>query len=153
MNFVNRDIEIKIFEINKKRESLIKKVEHMIAAGELSVNNIRQKMQKTQMEINQQKEISYDILSNNEEKVKTFLNLQQQAAEVMAAVAIWELELNDVELELGNVNKNGKLCIKEQISPLYKAVGRRHDKSTVFESRISSSSSSNNAGGTMAAYA
>ncbi|XP_018352857.1 PREDICTED: E3 ubiquitin-protein ligase TRIM71-like [Trachymyrmex septentrionalis] len=52
--------------------------------------------------------------------VKTFLNLQQQAAEVMAAVAIWELELNDVELELGNVNKHGKLCIKEQIDPLYK---------------------------------
>ena len=69
MNFVNRDIEIKIFEINKKRENLIKKVEHIIAAGELSVNNIRQKMQKTQMEIRQQKEISYDTLSNNEEKV------------------------------------------------------------------------------------
>jgi len=51
--------------------------------------------------------------------VKTFLNLQQQAAEVMAAVAIWELELNDVELELGNVNKHEKLCIKE-IDPLYK---------------------------------
>ncbi|EGI68897.1 hypothetical protein G5I_02388, partial [Acromyrmex echinatior] len=56
-------------------------------------------------------------------QVKTFLNLQQQAAEVMAAVAIWELELNDVELELGNVNKNGKLCIKEQISPLYNSKG------------------------------
>jgi len=69
MNFVNRDIEIKIFEINKKRESLIKKVEHIIAAEELSVDNIRQKMQKTQMEIRQQKEVSYDTLSNNEEKV------------------------------------------------------------------------------------
>ncbi|XP_018314682.1 uncharacterized protein [Mycetomoellerius zeteki] len=120
MKFVDRDIEIKIFEINKKRESLIKKVEHMVAAGEVPVNNIRQKIQKTQMEIRQQKEVSYDTLSNNEEKVKTFLNLQQQAAEIMATIAIWELELNDVELELGNVNKHGKLCIKEQNGPLYK---------------------------------
>lgn len=52
--------------------------------------------------------------------MKTFLNLQQQAAEIMATIAIWELELNDVELELGNVNKHGKLCIKEQNGPLYK---------------------------------
>jgi len=53
-------------------------------------------------------------------QVKTFLDLQQKAAEIMAAVAIWELELNDVELELKKVNKHGKLFTKDKISPSYK---------------------------------
>ncbi|XP_012536441.1 tripartite motif-containing protein 2 [Monomorium pharaonis] len=120
MEFINRDIDAKISELNKKRENRIKKVEHVIASGEVSVDDIRQRMQKTQIEIKEQKEVSYDTLSDNEEKVKTFLDLQQKAAEVMAAVAIWESELNDVEAELGKVNKHGRSFIKEKTASSYK---------------------------------
>lgn len=120
MEFINRDIDAKITELNKKRDNRIKKVEHIIATGEVSVDDIRQRMQKTHTEIKEQKDVSYDTLPDNEEKVKTFLDLQQKAAEVMAAVAIWELELNDVEAELGKVNKYGKSSIKEKTGPSYK---------------------------------
>lgn len=120
IEFINRDIEAKISELNKKRESQIKKIEHMIAAGGISVDNIRQRMQKTQMEIKEQKEVSYNTLSNNEEKVNTFLDLHQKAAEIIAAVAIWELELNNIELDLGKVNKYKKSFIKEKTGLSYK---------------------------------
>lgn len=69
MEFINRDINAQIIELNKKRENQIKKVEHIIATGETSVDDIRQRMQRTQMEIRERKEISYDTLSDNEEKV------------------------------------------------------------------------------------
>lgn len=52
--------------------------------------------------------------------MKTFLDLQQKAAEIVAAVAIWELELNDVEMELRKVNKQGKPVLKETTGPSYK---------------------------------
>lgn len=69
MEFINRDIEAKITELNKKREDQIKKVKHTITTEETSIDDIRRRMQKTQMEIKEQKEMSYDTLSNNEEKV------------------------------------------------------------------------------------
>lgn len=69
IEFINRDIEAKIIELNKRRDSRIKKVEHMIVVEEISVDDIRQKMQKAQMEIREQKEVSYDILPDNEKKV------------------------------------------------------------------------------------
>jgi len=69
IEFINRDIEAKITQLNKIRENRIKKVECIIAAGEVSVDDIRQRMQKSQMEIREHKEVSYDTLSNNEEKV------------------------------------------------------------------------------------
>lgn len=69
MEFINRDIDAQITELNKKRESQIKKIEHIITTGETSVDDIRQRMQKTQMEIKEQKEVSYDTLPDNEEKV------------------------------------------------------------------------------------
>jgi len=75
MEFINRDIEAKITQLNKIRENRIKKVEYIIAAGEVSVDDIRQRMQKSQMEIREHKEVSYDTLSNNEEKVRYFILL------------------------------------------------------------------------------
>lgn len=69
MEFINRDIEAKITELNKKKEDQIKKVKHTITTEETSIDDIRRRMQKTQMEIKEQKEMSYDTLSNNEEKV------------------------------------------------------------------------------------
>lgn len=69
MEFINRDIEAQITELNKKRENRIKKVERIIATGETSVDDIRQRMQRTQVEIKEQKEVSYNTLSDNEEKV------------------------------------------------------------------------------------
>lgn len=69
MEFINRDIDAKIIELNKKRDYQIKKVEHIIAMGEISVDNIRQRMQDTQTEITEQKDVTYDALSDNEEKV------------------------------------------------------------------------------------
>ncbi|XP_077260106.1 uncharacterized protein LOC143896262 [Temnothorax americanus] len=120
VEFINRDIEAQITELNKKRDNQIEKVEHIIATGETSVDDIRQRMEKTQMEIKEHKEVQYDTLSDNEEKVKTFLDLQQKAAEIMAAVTIWESELNDVERELRKVNKRGKSFMKEKTGPSYK---------------------------------
>lgn len=52
--------------------------------------------------------------------MKTFLDLQQKAAEIMAAVTIWESERNDVEVELGKVNKQGRSFMKEKSGPSYK---------------------------------
>lgn len=69
IEFINRDIEAQITELNKKKENRIKKVEHIIATGEEPVDDIRQRMQRTQIEIREQKEVSYDALSDNEEKV------------------------------------------------------------------------------------
>lgn len=51
-------------------------------------------------------------------QVKTFLDLQQKAAEVMAAVAIWESDLTDVEMGLGKINKASH--VKEKANPHYK---------------------------------
>ncbi|EZA62463.1 hypothetical protein X777_10093 [Ooceraea biroi] len=66
--FIVRDIEAKIIELHKKRETRIKKVENIIAAGETSVEDIRERMHKAQMEIKEQKELSYDVLPDNDEK-------------------------------------------------------------------------------------
>lgn len=52
--------------------------------------------------------------------MKTFLELQQKAAEVKSAVTIWELKLNDVEMKLGKVNKHEKPVLKEKARPSYK---------------------------------
>lgn len=68
--FINRDVEGKIIELQKKRESRIKKIEHIVATGETSVVDIREKMCKAQMELREQKEVSYDTLPDNEEKVR-----------------------------------------------------------------------------------
>ncbi|XP_067204863.1 RING finger protein nhl-1-like [Linepithema humile] len=38
----------------------------------------------------------------------------------MAAVVIWESALNDIEMELGKVNKHGKLLVKKSTGPSYK---------------------------------
>ncbi|EZA62464.1 RING finger protein nhl-1 [Ooceraea biroi] len=50
--------------------------------------------------------------------VRMFLDLQQKAAEVMAAVTIWDSELNDIEMGLGKINKAS--LIKEKAGPHYK---------------------------------
>ncbi|KAL0129783.1 hypothetical protein PUN28_001797 [Cardiocondyla obscurior] len=120
MEFINRDIDGQIKELNKKRENLIKKVECIIATGEKSVDDIRLKMQAAQTEIKEEKELLYDTLSDNEEKVQTFLDLQQKASEVMAAVSIWESELNDVEIELQRINKHKRTFIKKKTKPFCK---------------------------------
>lgn len=67
--FIVRDIEVKIIELHKKRENQIKKIENIIAMGETSVGNIRQRMHKAQMEIKEQTEVSYDVFPDNDEKV------------------------------------------------------------------------------------
>lgn len=67
--FIIRDIEAKIIELHKKREIRIKKVENIIAVGETSMGDIRQRMHNAQAEIKEQKEVSYDVLTDNEEKV------------------------------------------------------------------------------------
>lgn len=53
-------------------------------------------------------------------QVKIFLDLQQKAAEVMAAITIWESELHDIEMGLMEINKRGGSIIKENVGPLYK---------------------------------
>ncbi|XP_011866251.1 PREDICTED: RING finger protein nhl-1-like isoform X2 [Vollenhovia emeryi] len=120
VEFIKRDIEAQIIELNKTKENRIKKVEHIVATGEESVDDIRQRMQITQAEITEQKEVLYDTLSDNEEKVKMFLDLQQKAAEITAAVTIWQSELNDVEAELRKVNKQGRSFTREKTGPSYK---------------------------------
>ncbi|XP_067204865.1 uncharacterized protein [Linepithema humile] len=70
--FINRDIESKITELYKKRENQIKKVEHIVAISEASVEDIRRRMYKSQIEIRNQKDVSYDILPDNEKKVLYF---------------------------------------------------------------------------------
>lgn len=69
LEFINRDTEGKIIELQKKRESQIKKVEHIITRGEMSMGDIRERIYQAQMEIRQQKEVSYDVLPDNETKV------------------------------------------------------------------------------------
>ncbi|KAL6259960.1 hypothetical protein P5V15_009869 [Pogonomyrmex californicus] len=118
IEFINRDIEAKINELYKKRENRIKKIERIVAAKETSVDDIRQRMQKVQIDVKEQ-DTSYATLSDNEEKVKTFLNLQQRAAEIMATVAIWESELSDIQTELRKVNDD-KAFIRKNAGPLYK---------------------------------
>ncbi|XP_011641564.1 uncharacterized protein LOC105429977 [Pogonomyrmex barbatus] len=118
IEFINRDIEAKINELYKKRENRIKKIERIVAAEETSVDDIRQRMQKVQIDVKEQ-DTSYATLSDNEEKIKTFLNLQQRAAEIMATVAIWESELNDIQTELRKVNDD-KAFIRRNAGPLYK---------------------------------
>lgn len=68
--FINRDTEGKIIELNKKREKRIKKIEHIVATGETSVGDIRERIYQAQMEIREQKEVSYDVLPDNEAKVR-----------------------------------------------------------------------------------
>jgi len=70
--FIIRDIEGKIIELHKRKENRIKKVENIIAAGKTSIEDIRQRMYKTQVEIKEHKEVSYDILPDNDEKVCCF---------------------------------------------------------------------------------
>lgn len=53
-------------------------------------------------------------------QVTAFLDLQQKAAEVMAAVAIWESELNNIQKRFKKVNKKEKLPVKKNKSSLYK---------------------------------
>lgn len=38
----------------------------------------------------------------------------------MAAITVWEAELNNVETGLGRINKHGGSFIKENVGPLYK---------------------------------
>lgn len=68
--FINRDTEGKIIELQKKRDSRIKKIERVVTTGETSVEDIRQRMHKAQLELREQKEVSYDALPDNEEKVR-----------------------------------------------------------------------------------
>ncbi|XP_072761005.1 uncharacterized protein [Anoplolepis gracilipes] len=117
--FINRDIEGKIIELNKKRENQIKKVERIVIIGETSVGDIRERMHKAQVEIKEQKE-SYDALPDNENKVTAFLDLQRKAAEVMAAIAIWESELNKVEMKFKKVNEKEKLPAKKNKGSVHK---------------------------------
>lgn len=70
--FIIRDIEGKIIELHKRKEDRIKKVEKITAAGETSVEDIRKRMHKAQMEIMEQKELLYDALPDNDEKVCYF---------------------------------------------------------------------------------
>ena len=53
-------------------------------------------------------------------QVKTFLDLQQKAAEVIATVVIWESALNDIEIELEKLKKPGKLLVKKSTDFSYK---------------------------------
>ncbi|XP_025265944.1 RING finger protein nhl-1 [Camponotus floridanus] len=125
--FINRDIEGKVIELHKKRENQIKKIDHIVAAGETSVGDIREKLNKAQMEIREQKEVSYDALPDNENKVTVFLDLQQKAAEVMAAVAIWEAELNKIEKGFKKVKGKEKLPAKKKIdSPNKRKIKKTH---------------------------
>ncbi|EFN80610.1 RING finger protein nhl-1 [Harpegnathos saltator] len=119
-DFISRDIEAKIADLNKRKENRIKKVDHIIATGEMSVEDIEQRMQKTQAEVKEGKDVSYDLLPANEKKVKIFLDLQQKATEAMAAMVIWESELHDIEMGLAEINKRGGSVIKENVGPLYK---------------------------------
>lgn len=70
LEFINRDTEGKIIELQKKRERQIKKVEHIVTMGEMSVGDIRERIYQSQMEIREQKEVSYDELPDNETKVR-----------------------------------------------------------------------------------
>lgn len=67
--FITRDIEAKIIELHKKKENRIKKVESIVTVGETSIGDIRQRMHKAQMEIKERREVSYDVLPDNDEKV------------------------------------------------------------------------------------
>lgn len=71
-DFINRDMEAKIADLNKKKENRIKKVEHVIATGEMSVNDIKQRLQKAQAEVKGGKDVSYDLQRSNEKKVQLF---------------------------------------------------------------------------------
>lgn len=70
--FISRDIEAKIADLNKRKENRIKKVEHIVARGEMSVDDIKQRMQKAQAELKERKDVSYNLLPSNEKKVRLF---------------------------------------------------------------------------------
>lgn len=70
--FIIRDVEGKIIELHKRKEDRIKKVEKITAAGETSVGDIRKRMHKAQTEIKEQREVLYDALPDNDEKVCYF---------------------------------------------------------------------------------
>ncbi|XP_032678369.1 RING finger protein nhl-1-like [Odontomachus brunneus] len=119
-DFISRDIEVKVADLNKRKENRIKKVEHIVTRGEMSVEDIKQRMEKAQAAVKAERnEVSHDLRSN-EKKVKVFLDLQQKAAEVMAAIAIWESKLRGIEMGLAEINKRGGSIIKENVGPLYK---------------------------------
>lgn len=67
--FINRDVEAKIAALEKKRQDRMTKVENIIVASETPVNDIKQRMRKTQAELKEQQEVTYDLLPDNEEKV------------------------------------------------------------------------------------
>lgn len=71
--FIDRDIEAKIAALEKKRQDRMIRVENIIVAGETPVNDIKQRMSKTQAELKEQREVTYDLLSDNEKKVWSFL--------------------------------------------------------------------------------
>lgn len=71
-DFISRDIEAKIADFNKRKENRIKKVEHIVTRGEMSVEDIKQRMQKAQAAVQEGKEVSYDLLPSNEKKVRLF---------------------------------------------------------------------------------
>lgn len=52
--------------------------------------------------------------------MNTFLDLQQKAAEVMAAITTWESELNGIQRGFKKVNKKEKSFVKKNVGPLYK---------------------------------
>lgn len=68
-DFISRDTEAKIADLIKRKENRIKKVEHIVTRGEMSVGDIKQRMQKAQAEVKEGKDVSYNLLRSNEKKV------------------------------------------------------------------------------------
>ncbi|KAG7212501.1 hypothetical protein KM043_012812 [Ampulex compressa] len=96
--FINKDIEQRIAELREEQEDRIKRADEMAAVVEMSAEDIKRRIHKTRHDIEEHKEELFDSLSDNQEKVRAFLNFQQRATELEATVSIWESETSNGEL-------------------------------------------------------
>ncbi|XP_043466063.1 RING finger protein nhl-1-like isoform X2 [Leptopilina heterotoma] len=94
----NREIETKILELQKLHKERIQKVNDIFAKGEKSAEEMKQKICNAQVEVIERKSEVNDSLSDNQEKVKLFLELHRKMIELMSTVPLWEANLTSMDI-------------------------------------------------------
>ncbi|XP_012252780.2 RING finger protein nhl-1-like [Athalia rosae] len=97
--YIDRDIEVRISELQQERNERIKRAEESTKKGEKFAEDLKGKIIKAQEEVMMHKNFKFDTLADNQEKVKTFLALHRRASDLMAAVALWGPELTDSAID------------------------------------------------------
>ncbi|XP_015509514.2 tripartite motif-containing protein 2 isoform X1 [Neodiprion lecontei] len=95
MEYIDRDIELRIGELRQEREERIQQVQESARKGEHLAEELKGKIIRTKEEVDAYQCFKFDTLADNQEKVKTFLALHRRASELMTAVAYWQPEISD----------------------------------------------------------